>query len=155
MMLIPKLEQYDLNALVVLGNLSNDEFSRSRIKVEIVNKLLDYHYPMFSLLVRFKRSNLILKEAYADVILINMKGNDYYIDNLIVDEILKLASFEALICYGADSASYEFNIRCKDEFYRRGFEIEDKIEFQRKVALGRSLKKKMSLKRKVIRNDKY
>ena len=155
MMLIPKLEQYDLNALVVLGNLSNDEFSRSRIKVEIVNKLLDYHYPMFSLLVRFKRSNLILKEAYADVILINMKGNDYYIDNLIVDEILKIASFEALICYGADSNSYEFNIKCKDEFYRRGFEIEDKIEFQRKVALGRSLKKKMSLKRKVIRNDKY
>ena len=155
MMLIPKLEQYDLNALVVLGNLSNDEFSRSRIKVEIVNKLLDYHYPMFSLLVRFKRSNLILKEAYADVILINMKGNDYYIDNLIVDEILKIASFEALICYGADSNSYEFNIKCKDEFYRRGYEIEDKIEFQRKVALGRSLKKKMSLKRKVIRNDKY
>ena len=141
--------------MVVLGNLSNDEFSRSRIKVEIVNKLLDYHYPMFSLLVRFKRSNLILKEAYADVILINMKGNDYYIDNLIVDEILKIASFEALICYGADSNSYEFNIKCKDEFYRRGFEIEDKIEFQRKVALGRSLKKKMSLKRKVIRNDKY
>ena len=155
MMLIPKLEQYDLNALVVLGNLSNDEFSRSRIKVEIVNKLLDYHYPMFSLLVRFKRSNLILKEAYADVILINMRGNDYYIDNLIVDEILKIASFEALICYGADSNSYEFNIKCKDEFYRRGYEIEDKIEFQRKVALGRSLKKKMSLKRKVIRNDKY
>ena len=155
MVLIPKLEQYDLNALVALGNLSNDEFSRNRIKVEIVNKLLDFHYPMFSLLVRFKKSILILKESYADVILINMKDNDYYIDDGIVDEILKLASFDALICYGADSASYEFNIKCKDEFYRRGYDIEDKIEFQMKVTLGKSLKKKINIKRKVIRNDKY
>jgi len=153
--LIPKLEQYDLNALVTLGNLTNDEFSRNRIKVEIVNKILDFHYPMFSLLVRFKKSILILKESYADVILINMKDNDYYIDDGIVDEILKLASYDALICYGADSASYEFNIKCKDEFYRRGYEIEDKIEFQRKAALDKSLKRKINIKRKVIRNDKY
>ena len=151
--LIPKLEQYDLNVLVALGNLSNDEFSRNRIRVEIVNRLLDFHYPMFSLLVRFKQSKLILKEAYADVILINMKNNDYYIDDLIVGEILKLASFEALICYGADSDSYEFNIKCKDEFYRRGYEIEDKIEFQRKATLGKSIKEKINIKRKVIRND--
>jgi len=155
MVLIPKLEQYDLNALVALGNLSNDEFSRNRIKVEIVNKLLDFHYPMFSLLVKFEKCKIILKEAYADVILINMKGNDYYIDDMIVDKILKLASFDALICYGADSASYEFNIKCKDEFYRRGYDIEDKIEFQMKVTLGKSLKKKINIKRKVIRNDKY
>ena len=151
--LIPKLEQYDLNALVTLGNLATDEFSRNRIKVEVINKILDFHYPMFSLLVRFKRSNLILKEAYADVILINMKDNDYYIDDMILNEILKLASFDALICYGANSSSYEFNIKCKDEFYRRGYEIEDKIEFQRKVTLGKSINEKINIKRKLIRND--
>lgn len=147
-MLIPKLEQYDLNALVTLGNLATDEFSRNRIKVEVINKILDFHYPMFSLLVRFKNSRLILKEAYADVILINMKDNDYYIDDKIIDEILKLASFDALICYGADSSSYEFNVKCKDEFYRRGYEIEDKIELQKKVSLGKSLIKKINRKRK-------
>ena len=147
-MLIPKLEQYDLNALVTFGNLATDEFSRNRIKVEVINKILDFHYPMFSLLVRFKNSRLILKEAYADVILINMKDNDYYIDDKIIDEILKLASFDALICYGADSSSYEFNVKCKDEFYRRGYEIEDKIELQKKVSLGKSLIKKINRKRK-------
>ena len=142
------MEQYDLNALVTLGNLATDEFSRNRIKVEVINKILDFHYPMFSLLVRFKNSRLILKEAYADVILINMKDNDYYIDDKIIDEILKLASFDALICYGADSSSYEFNVKCKDEFYRRGYEIEDKIELQKKVSLGKSLIKKINRKRK-------
>ena len=154
-MLIPRLEEYDLNALVTLGNLAVDEFSRNRIRVEIVNKLLNFHYPMFSLLVRFKNSKLILKEAYADVILINMKDNNYYIDDKIVKDILKLASYDALICYGADSSSYEFNIKCKDEFYRRGYEIEDKIELQRKSTLGKCLIKKFDKKRKVIRNDKY
>lgn len=135
----PKLSEYSLNVLVTLGNQTVDEFSRSKIKIEIVQKLLEFNYSMFRLVNAFRLCNGILKEAYADVILMNMKGNYYYIDNTIVDEILAYASYDALMYYGADSKSYEFNLKCKEEFYKRGDEIEDKIELQRKKTLGKKL----------------
>ena len=154
MVIIPDLDEYDINVLIALGNHTYDEFSRSRIKMAIVNKLLEFNYPMFILIEKFRHSKFILKEAHADAILIMMKGNDYHFDDIIVNEILMLASYEALMCYGADSACYEFNIKCKDEFYKRGYEIEDKIELQRKVTFGKKLIKNLK-KRKVIKNDKY
>lgn len=151
----PKLNEYNINALAVLANNSSDEFTINKIKMIIIEKILNHNYSMFYLIHKFNFSKGILKESYADVVLMNMKGNDYYIDDMIVDEILKYASCDAIICYGAYSNSYEFNVKCKDEFNRRIDEFEDKIELQRKSCLGKSLKKEICIKRKVIRNDKY
>lgn len=128
----PEIDEYDLMTLIALGNQTNDEFLHNKIKIIIIGKVLEYDYPMFYLINKFRNSQMILKEVYADVILMKMKDNDYLIEEDLVDEILKNASYDALMCYGADSKIYEFNIKCKEEFYRRGYEIEDKIELQRK-----------------------
>ena len=132
----PRLNRYNINTLVAFEHNVTDEYSRNRIRMAMIDKILTYNYSILFLLNKFMSSKTLLKEAYADVILMKMKGNDYYIDNVLVDDILTYASLDALMYYGADSASYEFNIKCKDEFYRRGRAIEDKIEFQRKRTLN-------------------
>ena len=143
----PKLNEYDIPRLIALANLTTDEFSRNDLKKEIVKKVLLHNYPMFFLIDKFIHSKTIMKEVYADVILINMKGNDYDINDVVVNEILIYASLDSLMYYGADSASYEFNKKCKDEFYRRGREFEDKIELQRKIMLGKKLIRKLYVKK--------
>ena len=135
MVFIPKLNKYNINTLVALRNYAMDEFTRNRIKNAMIDRLLMSNTSILFLVNKFISSKSLLKEAYADVILMVMKGNDYYIDDMVVDEILRYASLDSLMYYGADSDSYEFNIKCKEEFYRRGREIEDKIEFQKKRVL--------------------
>ena len=82
-----------------------------------------------------------------------MKDDDYLLREDVVDELLKYASLDALIYYGADSLSYEFNIKCRDEFWRRALEIENKIELKRKHDLDKKLILKLS--KKGDNNDKY
>jgi len=135
MMFKPKLNKYNINALVVLADNVSDEFTRNKIRMAMIDKILNYNYPMFFLINKFMSSKTLLKEAYADVILMYMKGNYFEIDNILVDEILSYASLDALMYYGANSNSYEFNVKCKEEFYRRGREFEDKLELQRKKVL--------------------
>lgn len=139
MMKKPKLEDYDIKALVLLANQTTDEITRNKYKTILIEKLLFCELPMFYLINKFICSKLILKEIYADLILINMKDNDYIIPIEIQDEILKYASLDAIMCYGADSKIYEFNIKCKEEFYKRGLVLEDKIEEQRKKNLDKKL----------------
>lgn len=143
----PKLNEYNINALSVLANNSSDEFTINKIKMIIIEKILNYNYSMFYLMHKFKLSNGILKEAYADVILMNMKDNDYYINDGIVDEILKYASFEALVNYGTNSDSLEFSMKCKEEYDTRYKIIEDKIEFFRK-SMEEGNERKILLKKK-------
>ena len=152
----PKLTQYNINALAVFANSSTDEFTKNKIKMIIIEKILNYNYSIFYLTYKFKLSNGILKESYADVILMYMKGNDYYVDEEIVEEILNYASFEGLVNYGIDSSSLEFSMKCKEEFDNRVKIIEDKIEFFRKRNMDEVNERNIILrKRKVIRNDKY
>ena len=152
----PKLTQYNINALAVFANSSIDDFTKNKIKMVIIEKILNYNYSMFYLIHRFKLSNGILKESYADVILMYMKVNDYYVDERIADEILEYASFEGLVNYGIDSSSLDFSIKCKDEFDNRVKIIEDKIEFFRKRNMDEGSEKKILLrKRKGDRYDKY
>ena len=135
MVFIPKLNKYNINTLVALSNYAMDEFSRIKIKNAMIDRILMANTSMLFLVNKFISSKTLLKEAYADVILMIMKDNDYYIDDAIVNEILSYASLDSLMYYGADSLNYEFNIKCKEEFYRRGREIEDKIELQTKRVL--------------------
>ena len=106
----PKLTKYNINVLAVFANSSTDEFAKNKIKMVIIEKILNYNYSIFYLIHKFRLSTGILKESYADVILMNMKGNDYYIDDEILNQILKYASFEALVNYGIDSDSLEVKL---------------------------------------------
>ena len=152
----PKLTQYNVNVLATFANNSTDEFTKNKIKMIIIEKILNYNYSMFYLINKFKLSNGILKESYADIILMYMKDNDYLIDDGMVDEILSFASFEGLVNYGIDSPSFEFSMKCKEEFDNRVKIIEDKIEFFRKRNMDERNERNIILKkRKVIRNDKY
>ena len=137
----PCFEDYDINALVLLGNRTNEILTRNQIKMSIVNKLFNLGKPMFFLINMFIKSDNILKEAYADTIMMYMKGYNYYIDGDIITEILKYASLDALMYYGADSDSIEFSNRCKEEFDNRAKLIEDKMELNKK-------RKRRKLKRK-------
>ena len=143
MVVIPNLNDYDINVLIALGNKTNDTFKYNQIKLTIVDKLLILNKPMFFLINKFKVSDGILKEVYAEIITMKMKDNSYDIEDIIVDEVLKLASLDALVYYGADSHSLDFRKRCKEEFDNRAREIEDKIELNKKKNLG-----KVKLKRK-------
>lgn len=150
----PKLTQYNINALAVFANSSIDDFTKNKIKMVIIEKILNYNYSMFYLIHRFKLSNGILKESYADVILMYMKDIDYYVDEDTIDDILKNASFEGLVNYGIDSSSLDFSLKCKEEFDNRVKIIEDKIEFFRKRNMDEENDRNIVFrKRKVIRND--
>ena len=156
MVFMPNLDDYNINALISLGNRTDDIFTRNQIKLSIVSKILELGKPMFYLLNRFLSSDKILKEAYADTIMIYMKGNEYYIKDNIVDEVLKYASLDALMYYGADSNSLEFSMKCKEEFDNRAKSIEDKVELIRKRTLDENCEMQLvNRKKKGDYNDKY
>ena len=148
MIVMPKLDDYSINALISLGNRTNDIFTRNQIKLSIVSKILELRKPMFFLLNKFLSSDMILKEAYADTIMIYMKENEYYIKDIIVDDILKYASLDALMYYGADSNSIEFSLKCKKEFDNRAKLIEDKVELIKKRNLDEDCDVKIFVRKK-------
>ena len=156
MISMPKLDDYNINALISLGNRTDDIFTRNQIKLSIVSKILEFGKPMFFLINKFLSSDKILKEAYADAIMIYMKGNEYYIKDNIIDEILRYASLDALMYYGADSNSLDFSMKCKEEFDNRAKIIEDKVELVRKKTFDENYEMKMVYrKKKGDYNDKY
>ena len=119
--------------MVILGNETDDVFTRNKIKLLIVDKLLmTVNCSMFFLINKFRSSQKILKEAYAELIMIFMKDNNYCIDDIIIDEIISLVSLDTLIYYGAESKSIKFRDRCKEEFWSRAILIEDKMELKKK-----------------------
>ena len=153
-MLKPRMSSYDINALIYLWNRETDEFLRSKIKMAIVEKVLSFDYSMFYLINKFMYSKTeLLKRLYADVILMKMKDNDYYLNDSIVSELLIYASLDTLIYYGTETLSYEFNNKCKEELWKRAYEIENKIELRNKQNLDKKLV--LSLKKKGDKNDKY
>ena len=146
-MLKPRMSSYDINALIYLWNRASDDFSRNKIKMSIVEKVLFCEYSMFYLINKFMYSKTeLLKNVYADVILMNMKDNDYSLNEEIVNELLMYASLDTLMYYGTETLSYEFNNKCKDEFWKRAYEIENKIELKNKQNLDKKLI--LSLKKK-------
>jgi len=45
--MVPKLDSYDINALIALGNHTLDEFSREQIKLLIAKKIFSLNYSVF------------------------------------------------------------------------------------------------------------
>ena len=138
----PLLRSYNINVLVELGNRTIDEFNREQIKLLIAEKIYILDYSMFYLINKYRNSKMILKEAYAKVIIMKLREDDYYIDDNILDEILEIVSFDDLIYYGREAASFEIREKSIKKFYDRGMKIEDKNEFYRKINYDKVLKKK-------------
>ena len=153
MVLLPRLEGYDINALVALGNQIDDDFHRDTIKKMIIDKVLMNNYPIFIFINKFNSSIGIIKEVYAEVIVILMKDNDYYIDDKLVDEILRYTSLDTLVNYGMKSSSSYFRERCIDEFWKVAIQIENKEELYKKVVFSRRLCKSIKRKLKGDKND--
>lgn len=150
MVLRPLLRNYNINVLVELGNRTIDEFNREQIKLLIAEKIYVLDYSMFYLINKYKNANMILKEVYAKLIIMKLREDEYYIDDIILDEILEMVSFDDLIYYGREAASFEIREKSIKKFYDRGMKIEDKNELYKKINYERIMKK-----RKVINNDKY
>ena len=136
-MIMPSLNDLDINVLVALGNQTDSVFTRNYIKLLLVEKIFVLNYAMFFLINKFLCSDKILREVYAEVIIMKMKDNEYYIDEAVLDEILKLVSLDTLMNYGAESSSLDFSMKCKEEFWMRAKEIEDKVELNRKRNLDK------------------
>ena len=145
---IPKLEDYSIKILVALGDQTDNLFDRNHIKFLIVKKLLLLNYSMFFLINRFLSSKQILKEAYAEVIIMKFKDGEYCVDDVIMDEVIALASLDTLMYYGMESTSIVFREKCKKEFWNRAIELENKVELNRKMNLEKRRKYKIKNKRK-------
>lgn len=138
----PLLRNYNINVLVELGNRTIDELNREQIKLLIAEKIYILDYSMFYLISKYRNSKMILKEAYAKVIIMKLREDEYYIDDNILDEILEIVSFDDLIYYGREAASFEIREKSIKKFYDRGMKIEDKNELYRKINYDKVLKKK-------------
>jgi len=153
---IPKLKNYDLSVLICLGNQTTDMVNRNKIKILIIEKILQFNASMFFLLNCFRETNKILREAYAEVLTMKMKDNEYDIDDEIIEQIVSLVSLDTLIEYGAESISLNFREKCIEEFWNRALEIEDKVELGKKSSKKKNrLRRILQLKRKGDKNDKY
>lgn len=125
------LKDLSVEVLIALYAKSNGEYSREDIKNTIINeKQFANNYPLFYFVERFKKANEIFKELYADLILVKLQDEIFYIDDKTMNEIIKLASYDALIYYGANSKSLEISNKCQEEFYSCGEEIIDKDELE-------------------------
>jgi hypothetical protein len=145
----PRLRDYDISILAALGNKELNDVKYNQIKLLIIEKLLKANCSMFFLIKSFKTTNKILKESYATVIVILMKDKDYFIDEEIIEEIVKIVSLDDLISYGAESRNAIFSMKCVSEFWNRAPSIEDKNELISKAGLKRKgLKKIFNIKRK-------
>jgi len=132
MMFRPKLREYNINILIALFYNAKDELLKDEIKSIIIEKIAAKNYPIFYLITKFNNSSDNFKEIYADVILKKLQDEIVWIDINIIDEVLKFASLDALIYYGASSVIKDLSQKCMEEFYNRGINIEDKEELYRK-----------------------
>ena len=134
----PKLKTYSVEKLTALGNSTQDVLLREKIKDLMTDKLLMLHSPMFYLVDKFMKSDKILREVYARVILIRMKDEEFMFEDSIVDEILSLVSLDDLALYGCDASSLEIRNKCtellKKLFWDSAVIFEDTSELNRKSA---------------------
>lgn len=148
-MFAPKLKDYEIGALAALGNKEINDVKRNQIKLTIIEKLLKSNCSMFFLVNSFLGTYGMLKEAYAEVIVMLMKDIDYLIDEVVIDDIVKYVSLDVLSSYGTESRNSLFANKCVSEFWNRAHDIEDKNELNNKSGVKkRSLRNIFDKKRK-------
>ena len=140
---IPKVENYDINILVALGEQTDNIITYNKIKLLIIEKVLSCNMLMFVLVNSFRFATGILREAYAEAIAIRMTECNYSIDDITLNDIVSLLSLDALMYYGAESLSENFREKSIQEFWKRAIFIEDKNEL---------FEKSPKYKNKLIRN---
>ena len=131
-MLKPRLMDYNIKTLVILGNQAYDEEYREVVKKTLVKKMSDLNYSIMFLLNSFISAKGILREVYAELLMITIHNNKFDLPDVVTDEIIKLVSIDTLTKYGMESLSEKFREKCINEFWERAIEQEDKIELVKK-----------------------
>ena len=142
----PRLMDYNVKALVVLWNQSGDEFFREDVKKTLVMKLNGVSSSLIYIINSFINSNGVMREVYAEILMIRMYEESYRLSSTIADEIISLVSMDTLTKYGMECSSLEFSEKCKNEFWDRAIELEDKSELIKK----RNVDSKIKLRRRLI-----
>ena len=136
----PRLMDYNVKTLIILGNQTQDELSREDIKMALLKKLSGVNYSVLYLLSCFVNSKGILRDVYAELIVMKMYEGEINISEQFAAEVIKLVSMDTLTIYGMESPSCEFREKCKEEFWRRALENEDKLELGKKINVDNPIK---------------
>ena len=115
----PRMNDYDTKALIVIANQSDDENTKGMIRRILVDRFNVVKYSTPYLLNRFTISEGIMKEVYADMVIMAMCMDKISVPVEMEDDLIQYASIDVLVSYGTAVESLEFRKKCRDEFWER------------------------------------
>ena len=118
----PRMDDYDTKALIVIGNQSDDEKTKNMIRRILVDRFNVVKYSISYLLGKFSLSDGIMKEVYADMIIMSMCMDKNSVPEEIEDELIEYASDDVIVSYGTVVESLDFRKKCRDKFWERALE---------------------------------
>ena len=124
-MLKPRLIDYDIKVLIILGNQAKDDETRDSIRKILIDKHRLLNYSMIFLLNKFISSKDIMREVYAELIMIMMCERDLNLSSEMLGDIIKSVSLDSLSKYSSEVVSLELRDKCQNEFWNRVLEKED------------------------------
>ena len=128
----PKLKNYNVKVLIILGNQTQDDVTRDEIRQILIDKFMSLNYSILFLLNKFATSSGIIKEVYAEIILKIICERDLVLSSEIIDEVVSLVSMDTLTIYMMQSDSLEIKDKCRNEFWRRALEKEENVNLVKK-----------------------
>ena len=120
----PQLKDYNVKALIVLANQTHDEVLYNDIKNILLEKYMSLNYAIMYLLNNFVTSKGIMREVYAEIIMIIVVTRNLFIFPNVLDEIISLVSMDTLTKYGMECNNLELSEKCKNEFWKRALDEE-------------------------------
>jgi hypothetical protein len=121
----PNLNDYDIKVLILLGNQTRDEEFREDIKHILIEKLIPLNYSILYFLNNFSKSEGIIHEVYAEILMRMVCEKRIYINYRIMDLVIGLVSLDTLMKYGMESDDLNLSEKCKEEFWKRVLENEN------------------------------
>ena len=121
----PSLRDYDIKVLILLGNQTRDEDFREDIKLILIEKLIPLNYSILYFLNNFTKSEGIIHEVYAEILMRMVYEKRIYINYKIMNLVIGLVSLDTLMKYGMESDDLNLSEKCKEEFWKRVLENEN------------------------------
>jgi len=118
----PRMNDYDTKALIVIANQTDDENTKNMIRRTLVARYNVVKYSTPYLLGRFTISEGIMKEVYADIIIMSMCMDKISVPVEMEDELVECASDDVIVSYGTVVESLDFRKKCRDKFWERALE---------------------------------
>ena len=128
----PRLCDYNVKALIALGNQAYDDITRDEIRKILIDKFMSVNYSILFLLNKFSASDGIMKEVYAEIIMKVISERELCLSSSIVDEVVSLVSMDTLTVQMMQSNSLEIKDKCRNEFWKRALEKENDTNLVKK-----------------------